>query len=192
MEQPQSFVLLRLHQLYLAHPEAAWSWTRLNQALQMQLEALILVGAPFARDDFATLARDPHLRFAQWGGADGVQGFGERFYCAAVKAGNGAACASFEAWKGRKPFLWEGRRLYLGVQVRWQDEWTTLTSFAEDGTAVTLCSYEDDGAAACATCRRVIPTYARKVRHRYRVTLTALHAADATRHTRRPTPGGTA
>ena len=65
----------------------------------------------------------------------------------------------------------------------------TLADLAvvEDGTAVTLCSYEDDGAAACATCRRVIPTYARKVRHRYRVTLPALHAADATRHTRRPT-----
>ena len=181
----KSLVLTRLHQLYDVHPEGAWSWERLNHALRLQLSTLILVGAPFATEDFTHLAADRRLNFGQWAGADSATMVGERFYRAAVEAGNRAACHSFEAWKQRDPYIWEGQRLYLGSTLRWQGEQVTLTSFAKDGLTVTLCSYHGGVDETCPTCQRGLGRYDRKIKHRYTLTRETLYAGDATRQGKR-------
>lgn len=175
----RSSVLTALHVLYDHHPEAQWSWMRLNHALQAQLSCLITVGATFQLDDFCTLAADRRLAFGYWSGEDA----GERFYAAAVEANNRSACHAFEHWKQRPPYIWEGQRLRLGDQLRWQGESVTLTSFAADGSAITLCSYKPlPEGTTCPTCRSYCRPYARsKVLHRYTVTVAMLHEADPTR-----------
>jgi hypothetical protein len=85
------------------------SWTILNGALYNAVSNAINAHLPFELDDFKQLYG---FKGGYWFGTDGDgKNQGERFYTLAVDAGNMSACASFEAWRQFKPYLFLGRRL---------------------------------------------------------------------------------
>jgi hypothetical protein len=169
-----------LHTMYDQHKAStSWSWERLNQALRATLHALITVGASFALEDFVSIADDGRLSFGSWAGTDNAWMYGEQFYRAAVHTNNRSACLAFEHWKQRKPFIYEGARLFVGAQISWEGEAVTCTSFAKDGSAVTLCSYKSTDYDPCPTCRIDRNRYTeRKVLHRYTITYEMLHPSS--------------
>ena len=110
------------------------SWTRLNGGLREALAIAITVGMKFARDDFKTL--DDKHSGGFWFGANH-----EWFFRLAVENRNSTAAISFERWKGRKRFMWKGRRLHVGASFRWERDILTVTSFSDDGTYLIACAY---------------------------------------------------
>lgn len=149
------------------------SWRRTNNSMQQALSLAITAGFRFHPGDFA--------RFAKEFGSSHWIGDGEQCYARAVGAesgdhgGNPSAVKSFEAWKGRKPFLvapsasprFGGRkglpspvRLFVGRRFDWHDGLKTrvpvkVTSFVDHPKGdkppyVVACSYkarEPDGYA---------------------------------------------
>lgn len=123
------------------------SYRTLNASMIDALSLAITSGMQFARDDFTYIAN--RFNFGYWCGNDGHMS-GERFYSAACKADNLSAAQSFEAWKGRRPFIVKGdvagsgsngrvyihKDLYLNLEpkparpVRWE-----VSSFSESGDA---------------------------------------------------------
>lgn len=98
----------------------------------------------FNRGDIA--AAHAKFRGVYWFGDDG----GEWAYRIADEHKNDSACRSFEAFKGRKPFLLpDGCRLRVGTQFWWPwkapnsvGKHYTVSSFAADGLSLTACTYE--------------------------------------------------
>lgn len=148
-----------------------FSYQRINEGMGSALYLAIRLGMKFRTDDFAEIHKD--FRGHYWFGTDNDHSQGERFYSAAAEVGNLSACQSFEKWKERQPFIYEGKRLYHGAIVEWQGETCAVTSFSDDGVYLTLCSYKErphryDGR-----------TYFNgKIKKRYKVTLVELRAIE--------------
>ena len=81
---------------------ARFSWERLNHAMWKALHLAIANGMNFAEGDFAEIKK--RFGMSYWGINNGHM-LGEGFYYAACTTGNLSACRSFEAWKGRGPFI---------------------------------------------------------------------------------------
>lgn len=120
------------------------SWTRYEAALDRALLLAIECGLRFDMNDFVVLDHDFIFTCdeAHYSSA-----------CAVTRryGPNITAARAFERWKKRKPFLIQAQpahvtryRLAVGSQFRWFAEPLTVTSFAEDGTYLTACSYKDD------------------------------------------------
>jgi len=148
-----------------------WSYERLNQGMRSALYLAIRMGMRFQPDDFIEIRKD--FRGPRWFITDNDHSQGEGFYSAAVEAGNLSACQSFEKWKQRQPFNYEGKRLYHGAIVQWQGETCAVTSFSADGSYLTICSYNS------RPSRHNDRTYFHgKIKKRYKVTLTELRAIE--------------
>jgi hypothetical protein len=93
----------------------------------------ITSGLSFAPDDFKAI--HDTMRGGYW------MGDAESFFRVAVESNHTQACVSFETWYARKPFLWEGKRLYVGAQFTWEGEAVTVTSFSAKGS-LCACSYK--------------------------------------------------
>jgi len=128
-------------------PYGGRSWQKYNHAMNDALRLAITACMKFDLDDFRRIADD--YRFGYWGGNDRHM-LGEQFYCDAVEAGNRSACAAFEHWKARKPFIYwpmfdrlvEGEdRLALGSLFPWDKQEAKVTSFTADGKALVACTY---------------------------------------------------
>lgn len=120
--------------------DAGHSWQRFNGALHATLCLAITAGLHFDDGDFRRFWSE--MRGSRWfNGNDGAKG--EHFYTEAVKCGNDSACRSFEAWVGRKPFVFGGSRLHVGAPIEWGGVYASVTSFAKDGSSLTACSYKD-------------------------------------------------
>ncbi len=67
----------------------------------------------------------------------------EVYYAAACKAKNLSACKAIEHRLRRQPFVWEGKRLFVGHRYvfRWQGELVTATRFDDTKGVIILCSY---------------------------------------------------
>lgn len=104
-------------------------------------------------------------------GADG----GERYYAEAVDCGNENACRSFEAFFGRPPFIYDGKRLRVASLIRWQERWYSITSFGtHKGEPVVLgCSYNYTSSVVRGKrhCEK-------KIDSRIRLTLTEVQEAE--------------
>jgi hypothetical protein len=109
------------------------SWRRVNSAMHSALMLAITSGLSFAPDDFKAI--HDTMRGGYW------MGDAENFFRVAVESNHTQACASFEAWEGRKPFLWEGKRLYVGATFTWEGEAVTVTSFSAKDS-LCACSYK--------------------------------------------------
>ena len=59
----------------------------------------------------------------------------------AVEEGNRSAALSFEKWKGRQPFFFKKKRVYLDFYLPVPKR-IRVTSFSKDGQHVILCSYD--------------------------------------------------
>lgn len=127
------------------------------------------------------LARDTGVRFEPGDVADARRHRGvdisddaaENFYAGAVEARNDSAAASAEHCFGRKPWIWQGRRLVRGSAFRWEGLAVKVTSFDDSGEgAFVACAYE--------TQKRSVGTYeyeTDKVVRRFTITREAFVAA---------------
>jgi hypothetical protein len=149
----------------------AWSWERLNHAMSGALLLAIRAGMRFSGGDFEAIHSD--FRGHYWFGTDNDHSQGERFYSAAVEVGNLSACQSFEKWRNRQPFIFEGKRLHHGAIIEWKGETVAVTSFSKDGDYLTLCSYTE------RPYRHGERTYYHgKVKKRFKLTLVELRATE--------------
>lgn len=104
------------------------SWRILNSALSQSLNLAITHGFPFAEGDFHAIYK--RFNFGFWGG-DTPAGLAEGFYSLAAGGprwgstglSNLSAALSFEAWKNRRPWIFQGTRLALGSEVWWWEKW---------------------------------------------------------------------
>lgn len=113
----------------------AHSWRTVNDTMSSALMLAVTGGMSFAKGDLEEIHRA--MRGAYWFGESG-----EGFYKAACEVGNIQACQSFEAWTGRKPFMWEGHRLSIRSQFTWEGQEVVVTSFQDTAGALIACSYK--------------------------------------------------
>lgn len=132
-----------------------------DQVRKALLRHLIEYDYSFAVEDFQRF--DDELRLSAWLGADH-----EWYYTLALNNDNLSAMRSFEAWKKRKPFILDGKRLAVGSRVKWKGEDVTITSM--DGDQCIACSYEP----------KPDPKYAnkRKIFHRHTITAEELQKIE--------------
>ncbi|MCK4624345.1 MAG: hypothetical protein KAV00_03470 [Phycisphaerae bacterium] len=163
-----------------------FSWDRLNRSMASALSLAIDSGMRFDPGDFAAILKK--YRMNRWCGMDG--GLAEGFYMLAVVTDNISAAQSFEAWKGRKPFIadgvdppeWQHRvprawlrkrgRLAVGFTFGWNGEMVTVTTFAKDGSHLVACSYHPQTEK---------DPYANKIKHRYKITIKDIREERAAR-----------
>lgn len=94
---------------------------RFQQGYDMAIRAAIRVGCRFPRDAFSSIGCCY---------AEGLEGY----YRLAIESGNRSAAVAVEVEMKRRPFIWDGRRLYVGeeffdpaTRTRWR-----VNSFAKD------------------------------------------------------------
>lgn len=123
------------------------SWQRLNSSMHGAVMLAIEAGLRFDESDIRTIYSG--MRGGYWFGQGDGMGEGEQFFSRACKYGNDSACKSFEAWKGRGPFVFGGSRLSVNSDLQWPADGpkksplrATVTSFTVEGTALIACSYK--------------------------------------------------
>jgi hypothetical protein len=116
-------------------------WDKVNSAMYDAVNLAIRAGLYFGTCDFRTF--EEKFEINHWAGRDRHM-FGESLYANAVQSGNTNACISFEMWKNRKPFIYEGERIYVGREFTWKGKKVECTSFAEDGSYLIACSYRTE------------------------------------------------
>ena len=143
-KQPEAFGVMRLLKLvencanYDGH-----SWRRLNAALHCTLKMVIEAHVEFVASDVRDIMDRANSGY--WIGVNP-----EWVYSAAVTSANMSACLSYEAWRGREPFIADdvnGRdrdRLCVGSRFRWRGDWVKVNSFSLDGTVANAAKYEDN------------------------------------------------
>lgn len=156
--------------------ESGFSWIRLNRSMREALCLAISSRCSFDIGDFAGFL--DAFSLDRWSvDAEGLYGL-------AVIEGNRSAVESFEQWRGRGPFIADDvtshgvygsrtflnrqrTRLVIGFSFPWQGEQITVTSFSDDGTYLTACSYKP---------RTKDDPYRNEVLHRYKITVADLQA----------------
>lgn len=134
------------------------SWERLNHAMQQALTIAVGSGFAFESEDMQWIAE--HYNFGYWSGS-----CTEWIYALAVETGNLTAAKSYETWKKRGPFIADSvtprsygggsafphgmstrqqDRLAVGFSFPWKGTTARVTSFADDGSSVTACSYRTE------------------------------------------------
>ncbi len=120
----------------------AFSWQRVNGAMGTALETAITAGLLFDEDDFSEIFNS--MRGVYWFSKSDSHSYGERFYTIAINCGNSTAYKSFEAWKKRKPYIIDGKRLHKGHYFTWENLRVEVTSFSQDQSCVTACHYVEN------------------------------------------------
>jgi hypothetical protein len=146
------------------------SWREENDALQRTLMLAIEARLPFEPDDFKRVYDG--YKGGYW------MGEGEHYYAKAIELRNTAACQSFEKWKGRPAFIYNGNRLHVG------------SSFTFDGKTLHVTSYGRDHRGAylgCVTYKKPeTGSYSRKVDKRIKVSLAELKAGEPKKNLPKP------
>lgn len=156
------------------------AWERYNHALRYALTLAVGGGFRFDEADYAHILKSYGTGY--WVGESD-----EWIYALAVMVGNMSAIKSFEAARGRRPFIadevdpGENRggfvhrlgvrdreRLAVGFAFPWKGERVKVTSFAADGTHVIACSYRMNGER-------------KKLSKRFRITHEAIRSERAAR-----------
>lgn len=115
------------------------SWIRLNHTMQDALALAMKAGLTFEPGDIREISAK----------MSGHRWFGDQewIYRLAVEFGNQSACRSYEEWRGRDPFILDGRRLFVGAQVELhhlkspKGVSALVTSFSSDGMGIVVCTY---------------------------------------------------
>ena len=157
------------------------SWQRMNGTMHQALMLAVECGMRFGKNDLAEMM--DRFNAGYWCGDL------EYFYRSAVFYRNPSAWQAFEAYRGRKPFLWKPARvrscadekhgqdenpprLVVGAEFAWKGEKVTVTSFHDgEDPYLVACSYDRVGNyEACAECGRN-KNYPRDVlKRRYKIT----------------------
>jgi hypothetical protein len=153
-----------------------FSWQRLNGSMYGAVRLAIEAGLRFDRGDFKRMAET--MRIGYWGGNSTGSECGEAFYGLAIKFDHPSAYQSFEQWVGRKPFIWEGKRLYIGADFVWRGERVRVTNIK--GDRLIACSYrwtEGEDCPRCESCNTCGRRAEHKIHHRYAITYADIRAA---------------
>jgi hypothetical protein len=118
--------------------------------MRATLNLAIDAGFKFELDDFAIAYKE--FRGGHWFTGDSR----EMLYSRACREANRSACIAYEAWRKRKPFIFDdafcyprhgespsGGRIYVGLEFLCSEGRVTCTSFADDGSYLVACSYSD-------------------------------------------------
>ncbi len=118
------------------------SWTRLNGAMSESVGLAIRAGLAFELDDIGKLYKSFRGEF--WFGEQN----GDGWYRVAIDATNERACKAIENYRGRKPFVFDGRRIAVGTQIWWPERKLAgkVTSFLDNDDSVIICTYDIDPA----------------------------------------------
>lgn len=100
------------------------SWTRVNGSMRQALFLALTSGMEFADDDFAVMSS--RFNSGRWLGCDI-----ESFYRIAVELGDSRAWKAFEKANGRKPFILDGTRMFVGREFEWRGDRVKCTSFRD-------------------------------------------------------------
>ena len=145
------------------------SWARINHSMRGALGLAIESCLTFGADDFAAFEKEMRGRY--WLGSDR-----EGYFVEACVAGNISACRAYEKWVGRRPFIFEGKRLRVGARIdpehleRSDGRAALVTSFDVDGDSLIACTYDKPAAS-----------YARKPLRKIKVTLADVRAMEKKR-----------
>ena len=166
----ESAALALLRRCYEA--SRAPSTRELGYGMGEALNACFHLGLRFEADDIRTFYNDLAGREAF--GAGG----GEGHYTRAVEIGNDSACRSFEAFFRRPAFIYDAKRLHVGSQVRWENQWVSITSFSGHGDAAVAvaCSYTYERSTLRGERR-----CNQKIDRRFRLTLNDVREAEKQR-----------
>ncbi len=137
LDSPQSPALRVMLAVYDGRSK---SWVKLNKALRYAMKALILGNVEFYPDDIEQIFE--RTKGGYWIGKTNNRNMGEWIYSLAIEAGNNTAWKSFEQWTGRRPFIIDKKRLYIGYEFNWMGNFVTVTSFNDDNGTAVACSYE--------------------------------------------------
>lgn len=116
----------------------------------------------FAPADFAEIAK-----------LGGLGVGSEAVYAALVQSGNASALKAWEAWQGRTPWMWQGRRLYVGAPLRWRGRECKVTAIDDATGTIRACAYHQR-----QYNDRGYPIDDLRVSQRHRITKAALADAD--------------
>lgn len=116
------------------------SWTKLNKSLRDAVSLAIESGIEWSQGDFEYIFEN--MNGWRWFYSDGGY-YGEWMYSKACAYSNSSAYKSFEAWRGRKPFVLDGERLCVGRKFLWRGEELKVTGFTKNQEQVVACSYKD-------------------------------------------------
>lgn len=138
-----------------ANSATAHSWERLNHSMRDALTLAVGSGFTWKAGDMAAIASGKY-NFGYWS-SDST----EWIYALAIETENLTAAKSYEAWKKREAFIADdvtfhasggfihtssanrGReRLAVGFEFQWKGLKVKVTSFSEDGSYLTACSYK--------------------------------------------------
>ena len=123
-------------------------WERVNRSMYRAVDLAIYSRLHFSTKDFKTFEAKFGMNY--WAGRKDHM-LGESLYASAVQSENLSACLSFEAWKDRKPYFLENKRIYVGRKFKWKGKLVTCTSFAQDSSYLIACSYETVGPVGTPT-----------------------------------------
>lgn len=146
-----------IYKLFYYGSFKAVSYTREkeNGTMDQFWSMLISAGFCFEKEDLVQLRA--------WGEEDYYRTFygpHEGHYGLAVRESNGSFARAYEAYRGRKPFIYTGigygqryggfvchgsgktkGRLVIGVDFTWKGEGVRVTSFKDDKSALIACAY---------------------------------------------------
>lgn len=140
---PTSSPAFRFLQLLWSNKQEATghSWTRINSAMYQCVTLAIQAGMFFDAGDFERIY--DAFRGGYWFGDQN----GEGWYAVAIEYANESACQAVEKWRGRKPIVFDGRRIAVGTQIWWPERdipGGAVTSFKDDKESVIICTYTID------------------------------------------------
>jgi hypothetical protein len=146
MKQSAAFTFVE-HLWDNAQQATGHSWTRLNGAMSETVDLAVRAGLEFDERDIGRMYKA--FRGEYWFGEQN----GDGWYVTAIKYANESACKAIEAYRDRKPFVFDGTRLAVGSNIRWPERGVdvgTVTSFKDSNDAIVVCYYAFDE----ATCQR--------------------------------------
>lgn len=150
------------------------SWTRLNGALYEAVNIAIGAGLTFKPDDVGLMM--DNLQGGYWFHDSN----GEDWFKTAVEVNNLSACQSLEKYLGRGPFMFNGKRLYVGAQLTWEREVVYVTSFDNLGEYVTAVKYKVVGRGG--------NSFKSAIAKRYKITLEELRKGERAKAPPKPLP----
>lgn len=121
---------VRLFELvYSSHGHDAWR--HINPMYASTLRLAIRSKMSFEEGDFSAIV-------ARYGGDHWLGPDPEHWYALACTEGHPTASVSAEHWLGRKPFVLDGERVWVGKRIGWEEQQWICTSIEADFIRVKL------------------------------------------------------
>lgn len=136
------------------------SWRAFNSAMSSALTLAVQTGTQFREGDLSIIASE--LGSGHWLGAEGFGGL----YGLAIRSGNRSCWKEIERHTQILPYIFQGKRLYVGCEFSWQGMVVKCTSMTNNH--LIACTYKHIHIPGhCAFCNpqgRTKPVVDRKIK----------------------------